>query len=135
MSLNFIVGLLLVLAVLAVLVFILKELLSDWRPTMNLSDALGRQRQTGATEAKPVNAHMIGMTGEVVGNSEDDERPMKVRISSELWPARGETAEAHRLPVGTHIAVTAVDGPVVTVRPTDGDDAELGGADRGSNSG
>ena len=52
-----------------------------------MQGALKRQRER---EAKPVNEHLIGMAGEVIANTDDDDRPMKVRLGIELWPARAD---------------------------------------------
>ena len=122
MNLEFIAGLLLVLALLGVLVYIFKELFSTMRPDfsqVNLSDALGRQR---STDPKPINAHLVGMAGDVVRLNDDGERPMTIRLGSELWPARPGTAESQSVDgdvpsVGTRVVVTAVEGPVVLVVP------------------
>ena len=108
------------LVLLGVLVFIFKEFLSTTRldfSKVNLSDALGRQRNAGA---KPVNAHLVGMSGDVVRLNDDGERPMTVRLGSELWPARLDAAESldpdfANPAVGERVVVTAVDGPVVRV--------------------
>jgi membrane protein implicated in regulation of membrane protease activity len=115
-SLEFLSGLLLVLALLGALVYILKELLSGSRldlSAVNLSDVLARQRQAAP---KPINEHLIGMVGEVVRHTDDNERPMKVRLGSELWPALPESTAAGLPPVGARISVTTVDGPIVIVR-------------------
>lgn len=119
MRLEFISGLLLVLALLGALVYILKELLSGTRlnlPSVNLSDALARQR---SAEPEPINRHLIGMNGEVVRHTEDSERPMKVRLGSELWPALPESTAAGVPPVGSAIVVTGVREPFVIVRPAE----------------
>lgn len=116
MSLQFLSGLLLVLALLGALIYILKELLSgsglDFS-AVNLSDALARQRSAAP---KPVNEHLVGVIGEVVRHTDDDERPMTVRLGSELWPALPESTAAGLPPVGARISVTAVEGPIVIVR-------------------
>jgi hypothetical protein len=83
-----------VLALLGALLYIFKELFSSVRldfRQVNLSDALGRQRNT---EPEPINNHLIGMTGEVVRRNHDSERPMRIRLGLELWPARLEGAAA-----------------------------------------
>jgi hypothetical protein len=139
MSLEKISGFLLVLALLGALLYIFKELFSSVRldfRQVSLSDALGRQRNT---EPEPINQHLVGMTGEVVRRDDDSERPMKIRLGLELWPARLEGAAAQAadaqaadvqaadvpaadngLPaVGARVVVTAVQGPVVVVRPAD----------------
>jgi membrane-bound ClpP family serine protease len=112
MSLEFLSGLLLVLTVLGTAGYIVWELRGDLRP--------GKSSNAGAAprkrDAKPVNEHLIGATGEVVALSDDDDRPMKVRLGRELWPARATPADDTPFPAGTRIEVTAVNGPIVLVR-------------------
>jgi membrane protein implicated in regulation of membrane protease activity len=122
MRLEFFVGLLLLLTVLGVLVFIFKEFFSTTRldfSKVSLSDALARQRDT---EPVPINAHLIGMTGEVVRQTGDGERPLTIRLGSERWPARPagsdvQTADGDLPAVGSRVVVTAVAGPVVLIEP------------------
>lgn len=119
MNLQLFSGLLLVLAVLGVLGYIAKELFPDFRPgklSMSLWVALAEHLKQ---EAKPVNEHLIGRIGEVIANSENDDRPMRVRLGPELWPARADSPRQSRFPVGTCIEVTAVHEPLVIVRPKD----------------
>lgn len=117
MTFEFVVGLLLVLALLGALVFILKELLPGARlPSVSLSDALARQR---SVEPEPINRHLIGMAGRVVRHTGDSERPMKVRLGPELWPALPESTAAGIPPIDTAVVVTAVRGPLVVIRPAD----------------
>jgi membrane protein implicated in regulation of membrane protease activity len=128
MSLEFLSGLLLVSAVLAIVGYIVKELFPRDRVgelSKSMQGALKRQRER---EAKPVNEHLVGMTGEVIANTEDDDRPMKVRLGIELWPARADSPEESRFPVGTSVEVSAVDEPLVIVRRNDAPD-ETGGSE------
>lgn len=116
MSLEFLSGLLLVLIVLGTLGYMAKELLADLHPREARKQPSDPSSAQHKREAKPVNEHLIGTLGEVVANSEDDERPMRVRLGSELWPARAAGAGDPPFPVGTPIEVTAVQGPIVLVR-------------------
>lgn len=126
MNLEFLSGLLLVSALLATLGYIVKEVCSDFRPG-KLSNSL-RGAFTGPRkhEAKPVNEHLIGAIGKVVANSDDDDRPMKVRLGLELWPARTDSARESRFPVGTCIEVTTVREPLVIVRQKDAPQSQNG---------
>jgi membrane protein implicated in regulation of membrane protease activity len=117
MNLDFLSGLLLTAAALAVLVFLLKETVVE-----RISGQKKAQRYLGDAltkvlggEAKPVNAHMIGAIGEVIESSGDSARPMRVRVSAERWPARLGSTEDIRLTVGTAIKVIAIDGAVLVV--------------------
>ncbi|HUF71589.1 MAG TPA: NfeD family protein [Gammaproteobacteria bacterium] len=117
MSLEFLSGLLLVLTVLGTLAYMAREILTDLRPRKLPSNpSASAATQQRGSDAKPVNEHLIGMIGEVVSNSDDDERPMKARLGSELWPARTDSPDETSFPVGTQIEVTAVRGPIVVVR-------------------
>lgn len=124
MSLEFISGLLLVLVLLGTLVYVFVELFSGTTldfSKVSLSDTLGRQRNT---EPEPINKHLVGMAGTIVRLSDDSERPMKVRLGSELWPARMDAAvtgdaDTASPSVGGLVVVTAVQGPVVIVQPAD----------------
>ena len=121
MSFEFISGLALVVVTLGVLIYIVKEFFD-----IRLGD-LRRVRQrvvqaystASPREAKPVNSHLIGVIGQVVGHSGDSDRPMRVRLNFESWPARpGPTAVA--LPaVGSSVEVTEVDGAVLVVEAAD----------------
>lgn len=119
MTLEFLSGLLLVLIVLGTLGYMAKELLADLRPRQAKENPSSPRPTQRRRESKPVNEHLIGTTGEVVANSDDDERPMRVRLGSELWPARSGAAGDSPLPVGTPIEVTAVQGPILVVRPSE----------------
>jgi len=120
MSLEFLSGLLLALTVLGLLGFIAKELFWDAPPEDPSAEPRDTAVRRRKREAKPVNEHLVGASGEVVASSDDEERPMKVRLGLELWPARAASSHEIRFPVGTQIEVTAVQGPVVIVRsPTE----------------
>lgn len=124
MSLEFISGLLLVLVLLGTLIYVFVELFSGTKldfSKVSLSDTLGRQRNV---EPEPINKHLVGMAGEVVRLSDDSERPLRIRLGSELWPARMDNAAAGStdttsVSVGALVTVTAVQGPIVIVRPAD----------------
>jgi membrane protein implicated in regulation of membrane protease activity len=118
MNLDFLSGLLLTAVALAVLVFLFKETVVERisgqkKAQRYLADALTKVL---GGEAKPVNAHMIGAIGEVIESSGDGARPMRVRVSAERWPARLDSTENIRLPVGTAIKVVAIDGAVLIVK-------------------
>jgi membrane protein implicated in regulation of membrane protease activity len=118
MRLEFLTGLLLVLALLGALVYIFKELFSTMRLDLSkfsLSDAFGQQR---STDPAPINAHLVGMRGDVVRVNDDGDRPLTVRLGLERWPARLEAgdSEAGVPSVGDSVVVTAVAGPVLIVR-------------------
>jgi membrane protein implicated in regulation of membrane protease activity len=117
MNLDFLSGLLLTAAALAVLVFLFKETVVERisgqkKAQRYLGDALAKVL---GGEAKPVNAHMIGAIGEVIESSGDSARPMRVRVGTERWPARLVSTEDIRLAVGTAIKVIAIDGAVLVV--------------------
>ena len=117
MNLDFLSGLLLTTVTLAVLVFLIKEIVgvrvSDQKKTRRYSvDGLGKLL---GREAKPVNDHLIGSIGKVIAHSSDSARPVKVRLGLELWPARLDSTDEVDLPVGAAVKVTAVDGPVLVV--------------------
>ena len=116
MSLEFLSGLLLALAALAIVGYIVMTLVSsratsERRGASTLREGLAKYV---GSEAKPVNAHLIGAIGKVVSHSGDSSRPMRIRIGGELWPARLEASEAE-LPVGSSVAITAIDGPIMVV--------------------
>lgn len=118
MNLEFLSGLLLVLTVLGTAGYIVWELLGDRRSARPPDGGAARTAARAAArrrDAAPVNAHLIGTSGEVVSRSADEDRPMRVRLGPELWPARTAAPDAP-FPAGTRIEVTAVDGPVLVVR-------------------
>ena len=117
MNLDFLSGLLLTTVTLAVLVFLIKEIVgvrvSDQNKTRQSSvDRFGKFL---GREAKPVNEHFIDSIGKVIAESSDSARPMRVRLGAELWPARLDSTDGAHLPVGADVKVTAVDGPVLVV--------------------
>jgi hypothetical protein len=142
MSLNFLSGLLLVVVALGAVAYVVYELFGDrlrerWNEregrndetagatpragtgaAVGLARSLARliEKHVGA-DAKPVNTHLVGAVGKVIAHSDNDERPMRVRLGIELWPARSAAAsEAQaRLPLGTAVEVRRVEGPVVLV--------------------
>lgn len=117
MSLNFLSGFLLTVALLAILGYAVKEVLAD--RVGDFGQMWHRLRSAAAhhagSEAKPVNDHLIGLPGTVVAHSDDVTRPMRVRLSHEFWPARSDATAQNQLPVGTPIKVIAVDGLTVVV--------------------
>lgn len=117
MNLDFLSGLLLTAVTLAVLVFLIKEIVgvrvSDQKKTRQYS--VGGLGKLLGREAKPVNDHLIGSIGKVIAHSSDSARPMRVRLGLELWPARLDSTDEARLPVDASAKVTAVDGPVLVV--------------------
>lgn len=117
MTLDFLSGLLLTTATIAIVLFVIKEVVGDRRSGTKksrqpLAPALTRM---SGSKAKPVNAHLIGSVGKVISHSGDSARPMRVRLGPELWPARLDSTEAAALPVGTAAEVVAVDGAVLVV--------------------
>jgi len=115
MTLNFLSGLLLTTAVLAIAAYVIKEMVVDRLGDVKnirtyFSGILERYLRS---EAKPVNDHLIGSIGKVVAHSDDSARPMKVRLGMELWPARLNSTG--QLGVDTVVKVAAVDGPVLVV--------------------
>ncbi len=122
MNLDFLSGLLLTAVVLAIVYFVARELLGDERS----GNRNARQFFTHALErlsggdTKPVNEHLIGSVGQVISHSTDVERPMRVRLGAESWPARLNSAEENPVPVGNAVEVVAVDGAILVVG-TDGD--------------
>ena len=122
MSLDFLSGLLLATVTLAIVVFVVKELLDDRDSASGKAKrVLGHSldRLAGG-EAKPINAHMIGAIGKVISHSDDDDRPMRVGLGSESWPARLSTPDMDTLPVGEAVRVIEVDGAVLVVAADDG---------------
>ena len=117
MSLDYLSGLLLMGVVLATVVYLVKEMLADRvgdvkKLQRNLADTFARHV---ASETKPVNAHLIGALGKVVANSGEAGRPMRVRLGTELWSARSNSAEGGSLVIGTPIKVVAVEGTILDV--------------------
>jgi membrane protein implicated in regulation of membrane protease activity len=115
MNLEFLSGLLLLLTVLGTAGYIARELFYDRLRGQSPNGSSAPRPERRGRAAKPVNAHLVGTIGEVVGRSEDEDRPMRVRLGLELWPARTAAGDAPFV-AGTRIEVTAVDGPVVVVR-------------------
>jgi hypothetical protein len=117
MDLDFVSGLLLTAVVLAILGYLVYEIVPDGvgdpkRIRHYLADALSRHL---ASEAKSANDHLIGSIAKVIAHSDDGARPMKVRLGLEFWPARSTLSEEGRLPVGASVKVVAVEGPIVVV--------------------
>jgi membrane protein implicated in regulation of membrane protease activity len=117
MNLNFLSGLLLITVVLAMVVFVAKEILdnrvSDDRRSIRKS--LRFWPRASGREPEPLNNHLIGLVGKVISHSGDTARPMMVRVHPELWPARQESTAVAPLPVGCVVRVAAVDGSVLVV--------------------
>lgn len=114
---EFLSGLLLTIATLAILAYIVAAIVGSRDRNLkkvghDLSDALTKYV---GSEGKPVNQHMIGATGNVIAHSDDEARPLRVRINLEFWPARPSSADGGSLAVGSSVKVTAVDGPVLVV--------------------
>jgi len=117
MNLDFLSGLLLATVTLAVVIFLIREVVSvrgsDQKKTEQSSvDGFGKFL---GREAKPVNDHLIGSIGKVIAESSDSTRPIRVRLGAELWPARPDSADQAQLSVGTDVKVAAVDGPILVV--------------------
>lgn len=120
MDLEFLSGLLLTTVTLAILVYVVWQIVADrvGDLTKVRHSLAGLLTTHLGSDAKPVNDHLIGSTGTVISHSDDSTRPMKVRLGPELWPARLNSAEQDPLPVDTPVEVTAFDGPVVVVEAT-----------------
>lgn len=133
MDLDFLSGLLLTLAVVAILVYLIRALLPGGfgelrKVPHNVGDTLTRYV---GSQTKPVNAHLVGAVGTVVAHSGEPTRPMKIRLGLELWPARLSSGAEDPLPLGTRVGVVSVDGPVMIVAPSVEDlpQRDLSGAD------
>ena len=117
MSLEFFSGLALVTVTIGVIGYIVKELFDigfgDLKRT--LPQLVAAYRRNAAREAKPVNSHLVGVVGEVTGHSGDSERPMRVRLNFESWPARSGSAADSLAPVGAAVRVIEVAGAVLVV--------------------
>jgi membrane protein implicated in regulation of membrane protease activity len=126
MSLDVLSGLLLVSVTVAAFALIVKELAGPRLGDLGklLRQAAHALAKHAESEPKPVNSHLIGATGEVVGHSDDAARPMRIRLGMEGWPARLESADRAPLPIGARVEVTAFDGPVAIVVPSRAGDAE-----------
>ena len=121
MNLNFLSGFLLIAVVLAIVIFVVKEMFGE---RVFADEKLTRKlfrfrRRVSGREAEPVNNHLIGSIGKVTSHSENVARPMMVRVHPELWPARQSSAAEAPLPIGTVVKVAAVDGPVLVVEASD----------------
>jgi membrane protein implicated in regulation of membrane protease activity len=117
MSLDFLSGLLLSLTALAVVGYIIIALVGGQGRDLttfrhDVSDALKR---VVATDAKPINDHLIGAAGDVVAHSKDPARPMRVRVNFELWSARLASTQGDPPAIGTSVKVAAVDGQDLVV--------------------
>jgi len=123
MDLERLSGLLLGIVALATVAYLAKEIIAiRVRRQFRLSDLIDASRRVAravaghaGSEAKPVNDHLIGSPGKVIAHSDDEDRPMRVRVGIELWFARSNAPEHAQLPVGTPIIVTAVEGTILTV--------------------
>lgn len=117
MGWEFLSGLALVSFTLGVIVYIVKELVgtrSGDRTSVREHFRAAVEKYS-STESSDVNDHLIGLTGKVISHSDDPERPMRVRISHEYWPARMGSTDDSTVSVGTPIRVTAVDGPILVI--------------------
>jgi membrane protein implicated in regulation of membrane protease activity len=121
MSLDFLSGLLLTTVVAATVVYVIKELIggrsAEQKKTRNVLASAMELMPRG--EAEPVNEHLVGSIGKVISHSSDSDRPMRVRLGRESWPARLQATDGAALPVGAAVEVVAVDGAVVAVRASD----------------
>ena len=117
MDLDFLSGLLLALVAFAILGYLIVALMDTGDRDLNKRrhDLWGALTKMVASDAKPINDHLIGATGKVIAHSDDTARPMRVRINAELWPARSSSAHSNPPAVGVSIKVAAVDGPVLVV--------------------
>lgn len=121
MSLQFLSGLALIIVTVCVLAYIAKEFF-DIRASelKNVRRHLAEAFEKHAPrEAKPVNSHLIGVTGKVTAHSGDRDRPMRVRLNFESWPARSRSIASDLAPVGALVKVTEIDGPVLIVEVID----------------
>ena len=121
MSLEFLSGLALVIVAVCVLAYIVKEFF-DIRVSelKNVRRYLAEAFEKHASrEAKPANSHLIGVIGKVTAYSGDRDRPMRVRVNFESWPARLSSTGNNLAPVGASVKVTEVDGPVLIVQAID----------------
>lgn len=126
MVLDLLSGLLLTVVVIGAIAYVVREMLSDRAPDLGkakqgLADAVSKY---AGGDAKPVNEHLIGSTGQVVALTGDADRPMSVRLGLELWPARLREAGASPLPVGASVRVASVEGPMVVVDADGGANAD-----------
>ena len=122
MSFEFLSGLALVLVTLGLLVYIVKEFF-DIRvgDLKGVGQRIAAVSETASTrEAKPVNSHLIGVIGQVTGHSGDSDRPMRVRLNLESWPARLGSAAVGLPAVGSSVRVADVDGAVLVVEAAEG---------------
>lgn len=121
MNLDFLSGLLLATAGLAVVVLLIKELVSEGAPGQKRARRYLAEVSTRLLggKARPINDHLLGSLGTVIAHSSDGARPLRVRLGSELWPARLGSSEEGRLPIGSAVKVAAVDGAVLVVVPDD----------------
>lgn len=121
MNLQFLSGLLLVIVAFGALAYLVKEFFDIRASNLQhirhyLAEAFERR---ASREAKPINGHLIGVAGEVTAHSGDRDRPMRVRLNLESWPARLRSTASNLVPVGASVKVTEVDGPVLIVEAAD----------------
>jgi membrane protein implicated in regulation of membrane protease activity len=117
MNLEFLSGLALIAVTLGVLAYLITEFfdirIGDLKNVRrNIAEAFEKRE---SREAKPINSHLIGVIGKVTAHSDDNDRPMRVRLSLESWPARLSSAADALAPVGASVKVIEVDGPVLIV--------------------
>ena len=125
MNLEFVSGLALIVVVLGAVAYIVKEYFDIQAGDLKnvprrLIEAFEKHQ---SREAKPVNSHLIGVVGKVTAHSNDSDRPMRVRLNLESWPARSSPVADDLAQVGTSVKVTEVDGPVLVVEVTEQPDS------------
>ncbi len=121
MILEFLIGLAMLTVALAALGYIIWGLIGFQVGDLasirrNLAKAFDR---FSLSEAKPVNEHLIGSIGKVVAHFGDSDRPMRVRLNLESWPARLNSTAGSHVAVGTLVKVIEVDGPILVVEASD----------------
>lgn len=117
MNPEFLSGLALIAVTIGVFAYLIKEFFdiraSDLKNVRrNLVEAIEERE---SRQAKPINSHLIGVIGKITAHSDDNDRPMRVRLNFESWPARSSSSDRALAPVGASVKVTEVDGPVLIV--------------------
>ena len=120
MDLDFLSGLLLTLVTLAIVGYLIVAIVgSRDRDSKKLRHGVSvTLKKITANDSKPINDHLIGATGRVIGHSDDTARPIRVRINLELWPARLSSTQVTSPAIDASVTVIAVDGPVLVVEAT-----------------
>ncbi len=131
MSLEFLSGLALIIVTLGAVSFAIKEFFDiEAGDLKNLGRSLAGsiEKKRESREAKPINSHLIGLIGTVTAHSGDSDRPMRVRLNLESWPARLISSAAGLAPVGSSVKVAEVDGAVLIVEAHDSADSAVPGS-------